>query len=41
MGSDEMESSSSVDEEEDEKEVEAQLDEDGAPAVVNRRMIRT
>ena len=31
---------SSVDEE-DEKEMEAQLDEDGAPAVVNRRMIRT
>ena len=38
MGSDDMESS--VDEE-DEKEMEAQLDEDGAPAVVNRRMIRT
>ena len=32
--------SSSVDEE-DGKEVEGQLDEDGAPAVVNRRMIRT
>jgi hypothetical protein len=39
MGSDDMESSS-VDEE-DGKEVEGQLDEDGAPAVVNRRMIRT
>ena len=31
---------SSVDEE-DEKEMEAHLDDDGAPAVVNRRMIRT
>ncbi len=38
MGSDDMESS--VDEE-DEKEMEAQLDDDGAPAIVNRRMIRT
>ena len=37
-GSDDMESS--VDEE-DEKMIDEQLDEDGAPAIVNRRLIRT